>query len=504
MIMVLLLALGASSAWADQIHHPVTEGESLWKIGEKYRVSWQKIYDANGLKSTKIIPGQTLLIPEKSKYAVVKKVAPSAKIVSIRKEKREIYKLVNSKFSWKVVGGNSYKGTAEWAIDHSNLPADIKVKVMENIKQGKFKWFEKGIGSGQHFDWMTFGKAEVREDFFTEWDSTLVYAAKDYGVAGYHVLHIQKCNNWGGWEEKSPPAVGPPSIIESPPTTPPKEGDVPSIFVNKEEEKKIMAEGEADVGLGNWNNLDGSAHGNWYFWQLKAYAHWLEENAMGGILTPSMGLYGRGDWGKTSADYKWNNNGWGGPEAGFMWNGKTDKGYPQQVQFMLRTLFESMDGKSLTSGYQKKENHFLVGTDVEYLRQTSPDTMHLFYSEIWYDAAKSFSSTWSGDKASDRTAFNIGYKFHQQWNDDWATRFGAQLGYQMQDHQLIASLSVEMRYDDWLMFGPAFDRTLVSDLACGSVLGEFIRFEFNSKIQKIHSESQSEEVQPADHELLQY
>ncbi|MFA7319480.1 MAG: LysM peptidoglycan-binding domain-containing protein [Parcubacteria group bacterium] len=497
MFLALLLVLGASSAWADQIRHPVTKGESLWRIGKKFGVPWQKIQDAKGhkLQSTKINPGDVLLIPEtNSTQRVVRE--PSKKKVALKAERKDVHKAVNSNFVWRKVGGNPYKGTAEWAIDHSNLPADIKVKVKDNIKQGKFAWYEGGIGTKQHFDWMTFGKNEIRENFSTDWDLTVVYSAKDYGTDGYHVLHVQKCNNWGGWEEKTPTP-----IVTAPPTAEP---EPPPIF--KDEETRVAYEHELDAGGGLWRNQDDSADGAWWFLQYKLFLHKYEKDLAGGTLIPVVGVFARGDSGETSANYEWNNAGIG-PQVGFMWTGKTAAGYPQQVQIMFRALWEHLHGANSSSGYKKDEDHILLGEYAEYLRQFAPDLMLVLYAEGWVDVSESFSSTWSGDKASSRTGINVGFKLHKDWNETWASRFGAQIGYSEQDSQWIANANIEMRYNDWLIFGPSFDYTLASAVkgaAGGYAYGPFVRIELKHIIREQYSKSRSEEVQPADHELLQY
>ena len=43
--------------------HLVTDGDSLWKISRKYKVSIESIRDHNHLKTDKLKPGQELLIP---------------------------------------------------------------------------------------------------------------------------------------------------------------------------------------------------------------------------------------------------------------------------------------------------------------------------------------------------------------------------------------------------------------------------------------------------------
>ena len=50
-------------ALADQIVHVVQPGEDLYRIGLQYGISWQSIMTANGLYSTNIYAGETLVIP---------------------------------------------------------------------------------------------------------------------------------------------------------------------------------------------------------------------------------------------------------------------------------------------------------------------------------------------------------------------------------------------------------------------------------------------------------
>jgi nucleoid-associated protein YgaU len=58
---------GSSSGSGGGQTYTVQSGDSLGKIGERYGVSWQKIYDANRDKldnPDKIFPGQELTIPQ--------------------------------------------------------------------------------------------------------------------------------------------------------------------------------------------------------------------------------------------------------------------------------------------------------------------------------------------------------------------------------------------------------------------------------------------------------
>ena len=61
------LVLDISAPEAAETSYTVQSGDSLSKIGEKYGVSWQKIFEANRDKlddPDKIFPGQELTIPQ--------------------------------------------------------------------------------------------------------------------------------------------------------------------------------------------------------------------------------------------------------------------------------------------------------------------------------------------------------------------------------------------------------------------------------------------------------
>jgi Uncharacterized protein containing LysM domain len=60
------LVLNISAPEAAQNTYTVQSGDNLTKIGQKYGVSWQKIFEANRDKiddPNKIFPGQELVIP---------------------------------------------------------------------------------------------------------------------------------------------------------------------------------------------------------------------------------------------------------------------------------------------------------------------------------------------------------------------------------------------------------------------------------------------------------
>jgi len=221
-------------------------------------------------------------------------------------------------------------------------------------------------------------------------------------------------------------------------------------------------EHELDVGTGIWNNSNAGSKGDWWYGEYKLSFRNLSTQIGNGYLTPRIGIFARGDFGETDQDYEWNN--WGiGPQAGFIWTGKTDTGYPHQIQLNGRLIWENNEGENKTSGYKKTEDHLIPGYYLEYLRQFQPEWLWIIYSEGWFDGNGNFQSTWAGDKISDRTSLTFGGKIHKDFSPDWAGRLGVQYGMTPENNRKNLGLNAEARYREWLIFGPLFDYNLNSD-----------------------------------------
>jgi hypothetical protein len=518
-LLAFLLVLSVSNAWTRQRTHLVKKGETLSQIGQKYKVSWLKIQKVNGLKTTRIIPDQKLVIPftDKSK----------AKKVRIKKEKAEKKWNPGSaptkeNFTTAIAKLPSYKSLLPWQ----------KAKIYQQVINDKY--LEVEIPDGWRVREMTYSDKNGRTRIMTNRRADLsktgplkahLYRVENVPVEFVHVLY---CNNMGVGEpiptprppEKPIPPPIPPEekLLVAPPEekAPPKEvpeqtpaiqsppePTLPPIF--KEEKKRLIYEHELDVGTGLWYNpTDNSAGGAWWFAQYKFYLHNKGKDFAGGTLTPVLGAFAWGDMGSNDSGYRWNNLGIG-PQAGAMWTGITDSGYPQQVQAMFGTLYEYLHGENSSSGYHKDENHFLLRYYVEYIRRFHPELMWVLYAEGWMDVSQTFTSTWSGDHASNLTRFSVGAKLHKDWAPKWATRLGFQIGYAPENNVFGANIHLEVRYDDWLIFGPSLDYTLISDLAAGIwIYGPFGRVEFHKFVFENYEVYRAGEVKPADKELLEY
>ncbi|MFZ2835518.1 MAG: LysM peptidoglycan-binding domain-containing protein [Candidatus Moraniibacteriota bacterium] len=480
-----------SSTAIAAAEYRVKAGETLWGIAQKNGVTLASLKAVNPQISNPrhILIGQKINLPERSVRVKTAKKVSKSKPVSI------------NGMVWQRVGADKYTGSTEWAISHFEIPEFVKKAALTNIKNGVFEW--KNISSGKRLEAVTFGKNKIAKNVLTDFPKCMIYTSKDYGVLDYHVAKVLKCGNWVWWKEPAKVLIPEPgkkveAISE-------KE-ELQPIFISKEIEKTCFKEQTFDAGGGIWKADE--SNGDWWYLQYKYYLRNCqnEQQVFGGTLTPVVGAYAIGNDGKTDSGYRWNNAGIG-PEAGFIWSGMTDEGYPHQFEFLLRGMYEHMSGKNHSVGYKKTEDHMLIGAYADYLRRFHPDYMYLLYSEATFDVSENFDSTWDGDKATDITQFNVGAKIHRDLNKNWATRLGVQVGYQPEENRLGANLNAELRYNNWLIFGPNMDYCLDSDISeeVGStVAGVFLRVELKNRFQSTYMVQEMREVIPANKQLLNY
>jgi hypothetical protein len=510
---VSLIILCATSAWANQTH-PVVKGESLSTIGVKLGVDWHKIAEENKISAPHMVRiGQKLIVPEKTsdkKKLITPKITKRAKKTFSVATKKMVTGTKENPASYTddEVGDDPWRGT---------IAEGLKLLGFDIPKGASLRFAGEGmdvLSSGAIIQ-MVSGKDKVkwyRAELSPEKAKVWKLGVIVNGSRAGSVYAKPECANWLIWEKSPvpvkkveiPPAPVAPEVI---PETPP---ELPPIFREVVEEKEcVQCEHEVDAGMGAWQNKERDAHGLWWYAQYLLTLQRCEDgniNIFGGTLVPKVGVFAKGDLGETDAGYEWNSPGIG-PEIGFIWTGLADNGYPHQVQFMFRTLWEHLHGENSSSGYHKDEDHFLLGYYAEYLRQFAPELMAVLYAEGWFDVSGSINSSWSGDEVSDRAGFVIGAKIHKYFSEDWAGRLGAQIGFAPHEDRWGLNLNAEARYREWLMFGPSLDYTLASAVAGaagGYSYGAFVRFELKHEVRKKYSVIRTEEVKPADHQLLQY
>ncbi len=509
---VSLIILCATSAWADQTH-PVAKGECLSTIGVKLGVDWHKIAEENKISAPYTIRvGQKLKIPEKTSKKVV---APK-----ITKRAKKTFSVVTKKvvtgtkenpapYTDDEVGDDPWRGT---------FVEGLKLLGFDIPKDSRLNFASEGMDvlPSSAIIQMVSGKNKVkwyRAELSPEKAKVGRFGIIVNGSYVGSVYAKPECANWLTWEKppvpiekvKIPPAPVVPVVPEVTPDIP----ALPPIFKEVVEKECVQCENEVDAGMGVWQNKERDARGLWWYAQYLLTLQRCEDgniNIFGGTAVPKIGIFAKGDLGETDSGYKWNSRG-AGPEIGFIWTGLASNGYPHQVQFMFRTLWEYLHGENSSSGYGKDENHFLLGYYAEYLRRFAPDLMSVLYAEGWFDISGSIDSTWSGDEVSDRAGFVFGAKIHKDFSKDWSGRLGAQIGFSPHEDRWGLNINAEARWREWLMFGPSFDYTLASAVAGaagGYSYGPFICFELKHEVRKRYIVIRTAEVEPADHQLLNY
>lgn len=513
---VALFSYGETSATSTIYVYVVKAGDTFLKIAKKNEVKLASLRAVNPqIKNIeRIMPGQIINLPS----------------VKNAKNKRQYIKagVNNSESKGKKLaewlpGSAPTKATPYYAIQalpsFQSLTVEQKRIIFQKIIYEDYQLVT--IQSGTPVYEMTYtdksGRTQVIKNRRANLSKTGPLKAEAYSDPAVPIIftRVLYCNNMSymgislptkSVEEKKADVV----VVTTPPTaTTIEEGALPAIFVSESVEKSCVTAGnELSGGTGVWTSKDGDVRGAWWYVDYERYLRSCQNaiQIFGGTLTPIIGAFARGDIGKSDSGYGWDSAGIG-PQAGAMWNGTTSAGYPHQVKMMLRAIYQYAHGANDNSGYSKQEQHALIGTYIEYLRRFHPEYMYILYSEGWFDIFRNINSTWSGDRATDITSVNIGAKIHKDLNADWAVRLGAQLGFQPEETRVGGNVNLELRYNDWLIFGPTIDVGIASDIPAeigGIAYGAFVRAEFRNEVRESYSETYTKEVTPSDRELLEY
>jgi len=517
---IFLLMSGASSAWAGVFakKYVVQKGDCLWRISKNFEMTVKQIKKINKLKSDIIHPGDKLLV-----------VLPDAKSLHAKPIKRKVLaihpkhrKIVKSKgtslgpskvklaglrnYELKNAGRDKTTCTPETAAYLLGFVYKKEIKDTQLVfVKDSVDFGNQTIKKGERIK-MTSGSNKVGEyitgfEIFTA--KAAIYVKGKF--RGYMYLRPE-CGNWIRHQEKKTIPV-PVEAVKTESSEKLVEKKKPlSIFKSKKKERDLYHH-ELDAGVGIWKNLNGFSKGGWWFLQYKLYLDRLAKRlANGDILTPAIGVYARGDLGRTKDRYGWNHYGLG-PEFGFILSGYAAADYPEDIQMMFRVLWEHLHGANHTTGYSKKEDRLLLGLYAEYLRRFAPDLMSILYFEGWADVGGTMKSTWSGDSPTNRTSFAIGYELEKKLSRKWRVRFGAEVGWAKQDDQWAAAAKIELRYDETYMAGPNVNYILASAVrgaAGGWSVGSFLRAEFKKQVREEHSREESAGVTVSKHDILHY
>lgn len=504
---VMLFAVLALFGTAEAKEYTVKRGDTLWGIAYK---TWgtgklyKAIASANGIKNpNKIFPNQKLIIPSVGKIEI-------------------------KNFSTSPFGGKAVKGDAKIIQGIQNTSYDKEYKecmtdAVNSSNPGVYK-----IEKGEMVDCLSDKKGVYcnPEGYIYGYGATAhIWKAecdKEYRKILCDIILVDKCGNLTPRcreekiippilekvpEEKIPERkveVTLPPIEEKREIIPVPEYKIPEILPIEE---KWAIEHEPIVGAYAWHNdlaRGWGGYGEYMAWLRKEYP-WGYANGW----SPGVGIFGyysEGDT-KTLPHYWWGERGWG-PQIGLKYIGETEDGKPWQWQAKLRYVWEHMYGKNEV-GYQMHQDNTKLGLYTEVLKRTDPEWIVGATAEGWYALDRDITSSWSGDKPSNRTTLAVNALAQYRLSDDWQVRGSAGPFYQGWDKLWGLRASAEARYRETIMFGPQiaifpFGLSSVYDGVASAgdltTLTGFVRLELGAPIRKWDRNVRMEKIKKLDEE----
>jgi len=232
------------------------------------------------------------------------------------------------------------------------------------------------------------------------------------------------------------------------------ENQRPISAIPQENEGDEILKWELIAGAGVYsNNL---AHGDWRY-------------AEGDVLIPlgdgyavGAGFYGM--WGEgesRTSSYTWNERSGIGPQIVL----RRDYLKEQQDEFGqtvelpaswgIKARYLPNDYVSGGNGtYDMSQAGKKFGLYAEVYEQKSEDWTLGLTGESWRYFDGHIRSTWNGDRPQDRSSWNINALAQYSFDEDWALRGILGVSHQNWDRLNYLNLTPEVRYQNWLMFGP--------------------------------------------------
>ncbi len=443
-VAIVFVSAGAASAASE---YTVKKGDTLWKIGRQFQISWKVLQRESGIKNPhKIYPGQKIVIPDN--------------------------------FYWENANANPFKGTLSEALLLNEFPTEAAVALEREISESRYE--EVMIKDGDYIKSMTFGKNEVKKNVIARTGKN--QPARLYkaiiGNTQYRLVYPKACGNWSRFKDmakpEEPPAPPPPSKVSepTPEVMPPLEPPLLQLAPRRQPLKLFRSEELRCVDV-ELNIRQG------FWWGEKASGEF--SYAEGGVWDSCwywgrmVGFYANRDSGKvSSSSYEWDS--WGiGPQVGLRYLDfyKRDDG---TVGFhgwtaKLRLAYASVSGKNPHSLYHMTQQDLLLGLYMEYVRQISQETTVALTFEAWFSLWNKIDSSWSGDKASNRGWIQAGGYVQKKISDDWAVRVGAYGFYHLWDEETGIGGFAEARYDNWLLAGAYANFGFENGLAKGVYIG---------------------------------
>lgn len=494
--------------------HLVHQGDTL---GTVFGKNWKAVCEFNRLKDcNQIHPGQVLTLPA---GVVAKAMTPRAKPKSLPR----VAVSKPARAECIHLGADPYNPSHKLArtldgIDAlTTLTTEQKYRARMLVIEGHYgrgaNTMRRNVPIGkQVFQEMLFGSTVQPKHTYGKSvcspESNGVSELMDtYDLGDGTVLGIpQRCGNPAPFIVPLPPTPEVPKAAVASPV-PFRSHDAPlplSAFP-----KKDIAEWEAIVGAGVWNNK--LAHGRWH------YGEGIVSAILPNGFRAGVGLFGMGGRGESeTSNYNWRERGWG-PQVGIKQNflkEQTDEFgqtalLPAMWGLKLRYLpNDRVKGHNPDSGYAQTQTGKKLGLYAEYLERKNEDWLVGVTGEIWHSFDREITSTWSGDKPQDRGSLAINALAQYRINDDWQARGVLGGSYQNWDKLIFGNAILEARYKETLMFGPRFSVALNKPKAYQGVpwgdlttLGAFVRLELGDTFRtwdREYRESGVQYVGPVD------
>lgn len=376
-------------------------------------------------------------------------------------------------------------------------PAEVD-EYLEMRAQGK--GVREEFSRGTEFLWMAFGKAgKSLANLKAVWrkpEGGTFYQLS----SGRNVVVLDLCGNLT--EVTSPPPKKEEPPPSSPPTLPPPASpspDEPEGTVPFHGEPQGQSNCELQAGLGLYGNR--VYDGKWAYVEGICYI-WKDGEWQAG--PGAYAMYGDGE----SAGTAFRNKEYGiGLQVGAQRNWVNDRNRLSTFDLKLRLLSDKSWGSNPDSGYAFTQKGGKFGVYTSYAERTTGESdspLVGVIGEYWKSFGQKVTSTWAAQPVQDRGSVSLSGFYETNLSDDgkWRQRFIAGWARTNWDKQDWARGTYEVRYDDWLMFGPQVTLPIgISDLnkplSSGDLttFGAFVRVELGKKVREADADSREAQIE---------
>ncbi|MEI6650299.1 MAG: LysM peptidoglycan-binding domain-containing protein [Candidatus Moraniibacteriota bacterium] len=238
------------------------------------------------------------------------------------------------------------------------------------------------------------------------------------------------------------------------------------------------------------NNL---AHGNWQYAEGDVLIPLGDGYAVGG------GFYGMwGDGESKTSSYTWHERSGIGPQVvlrrDYLKEQTDEFGQTVELPAAWGIKARYLPNDYVTGGngvYNMSQTGKKFGLYAEVYERKSEDWLFGFTGEYWKYFDGKIRSTWSGDTPQNRSSWNVNAIAQYSFDEDWALRGILGVSHQYWDRLNYLNLTPEVRYQNWLMFGPRVSIPLnkpdefYRDVTRGDLftIGAFVRAEFGGVLR---------------------